>query len=220
MPDGVDTKVLIPPRTRLAKTDSDDPLDYYYKPLTARVYRARLAAAGRLLGIGPFRRILEVGYGSGILLPELARRGTGLAAIDIHSAQGAVAESMRELGVDVELSTASLYEIPFEAGAFDALVCLSVLEHLTDLDGALDEFRRVLEPGGVAIVGFPVRNPVTDAFFRLAGYKPREIHPAGHADILRAVEREPGFELERELRVPRWFPRPLSGYVVCRCVAR
>src|SRR5690606_8452463 len=38
--------------------------------------------------------------------------------------------------------------LPFPAAAFDAVVTCLVLEHLTDLDAALDEVARVLAPGG------------------------------------------------------------------------
>jgi SAM-dependent methyltransferase len=213
------SELLIPARGDLCKTERDDPVDYYYKPVIARLYRSRLEAAMKLLGRGPFQHVLEVGYGSGILLPELSRRSARLAAIDIHPEREAVAASMRRLGVGVELQAASLYELPFETGTFDALVCLSVLEHLEELDEALDELRRVLAPGKIAVLGFPVRNPITDAFFRLLGYSPRKLHPASHVDILRAVGRHLGFRLVREVRVPSLLPRSLSAYVACRCVA-
>ena len=109
--------------------------------------------------------------------------------------------------------------MPFEDDAFDGLVCLSVLEHITELDAALTEFRRVLVADGIAVLGFPVRNPVTDSFFRLVGYNPREIHPSGHRDILAAARAHPGFVVERELTFPRHAPLDLAGYVGCRCRA-
>jgi len=45
--------------------------------------------------------------------------------------------------------------LPFRSGAFDAVVCLEVLEHLFRPDLALAEFRRVLRPSGVLIVTVP-----------------------------------------------------------------
>jgi predicted SAM-dependent methyltransferase len=94
-----------------------------------------------------------------------------------------------------------------------------VLEHVTELEAALSEFHRVLRPGGVAVLGFPVRNLVTDAFFRIVGYKPREIHPSGHRDILAAVREHQGFVAEREERFPAIVPLDLAGYAGCRCRA-
>ncbi len=211
--------IALPPRGLPPRTGDDDPVDYYYRPLSARLYRARLQLAGRLLGPGPFSALLEVGYGSGIFLPELARRTERLAAVDIHDEAARVRTMLLELEVEAELRRASVYELPFGDGEFDAVVCLSVLEHLTDLEGALDELRRVLVRGGVAVLGFPARNPATDAAFRLAGYDPRLLHPSGHGEILDAVRSHPDFTLAREGRIPWFAPLELAAYAGCRCVA-
>jgi 2-polyprenyl-3-methyl-5-hydroxy-6-metoxy-1,4-benzoquinol methylase len=207
----------LPPRSLVPKTAPDDPIDYYFKPLTARIYRARLKLAARLLDEHWYDSLLEVGYGSGIFLPELARRCDRLAGIDLHSESERVDQMLAELGLRVELRQASLFEIPFPDGDFAGLVCLSVLEHITELDRALDEFRRILRASGIAVLGFPVRNPVTDAFFRTVGYNPREIHPSSHRDILAAARAHPGFVVEREERFPQLAPLDLAAYIVCRC---
>lgn len=210
------TGLSLPPREALPKPDPDDPLDYYYRPLTAWLYRARLRLALRLLGEGPYESLLEVGYGSGILLPELSRRAGRVAAIDIHPGRRTVETAMDRLGVNVELTEGSLLAIPFRENEFDALVCLSVLEHTTELGAAFAEFARVLRPGGVAVIGFPVRNPVTDALFRMLGFDPREIHPSSHTDIIRAAQRSTALRAERFAQLPPLMPRPLSAYVAGR----
>ena len=212
--------LLLPPRALVPKPDAHDPVDYYYKPLTARLYRARLELAVDLLGVGRYPSLLEVGYGSGIFLPELARHADRLVAVDIHPESAQVEEMLRRLEIAAELSEASLFELPFADGEFHGLVCVSVLEHLTELDRALDELRRVLRPGGVAVLGYPTRNPLTDAFFRLARYDPREIHPSSHADILAAAERHPGFAVDARAHFPAFLPVSLSAYAACRCLAR
>ena len=210
--------LLLPPRELVPKPDADDPIDYYYKPLTARLYRARLEMAVDLLGVGRYPSLLEVGFGSGIFLPELAEHTDRLVAVDIHPESARVEEMLRRLAIEAELRQASLFELPFEDAEFHGLVCVSVLEHLTELDRALDELRRVLRPGGVAVLGYPVRNPLTDAFFRLARYNPREIHPSSHADILAAAERHPGFDVDARAHFrrscrPRSRPMQAAGAV-------
>lgn len=42
--------------------------------------------------------------------------------------------------------------LPFEDGAFDLVVSNQVLEHLVDTDLFVSEIRRLLRPGGVAVV--------------------------------------------------------------------
>jgi SAM-dependent methyltransferase len=213
-------RIAIPPRSLAPHPEADDPVDYYYRPLTSRLYLARLQAAAELLGGGPFRNLLEVGYGAGLFLPELARRSPRLVGVDLHGGAEEVAAMLGSLGVEAELHRASVFDLPFPAAHFTAVVCLSVLEHLREVDDALREIRRVLEPSGIAVLGFPVRNPVTDGFFRLVGYDPRVIHPSSHADILRAVGRADGLELERVIRFPRFLPIPLAAYVACAVRAR
>lgn len=212
--------IVILPRDAVRWTGIDDPIRYYYRPLTAPLYRARLGLVARLLGPGPFDAVLDAGYGSGVLFPELSRRAKHLAGIDVHEEPHLVAETLVPFGVEADLRRGSLLDMPFEDATFDGLVCVSVLEHLEELDRALDEFRRVLRPGGTAVLGFPVRNPVTDVFFRAMGYDPRHIHPSGHGDILAAAHRHPGFVVEREARFPRFLPLPLSAYVGARLRAR
>lgn len=207
-------ELALPKRGSLPKTNEEDPVDYYYG-LTAPLYRGRLSVAARLLGMG-YRSLLDVGYGSGIFFPELARRAERLVGVEVHGQEDGVREALRRLGVEVELRPGSILELPADNGEFDAVVCLSVLEHLRELGSALREVRRVLAHGGVAILGFPVRQPLTDAFFRVFGFDPRELHPSSHTDILRAAGRDGGFDVERVAHFPRLLPLGLSGYAACR----
>jgi len=208
---------VIPPRGSLVRPDGDDPLDFYYRPGASLVYRSRLEHARRLLAHGqPYEALLDVGYGSGIFLPELARLARRVAGVDVHDRAAEVTGALARLGVAAELRQASVYELPYSEAEFDAAVCISVFEHLVDLDAPLRELGRVLAPGAVLVLGFPVRNPATDLFFRLVGYNPRTIHPSGHRDILAAIERAPHFRLERSLNLPPFLPLPLAAYLTCR----
>ena len=211
--------LLVPPRDVVPKTGDDDPLDFYYRPLTKALYRGRLRMAIDLLGDTHFASLLDVGYGSGIFLPELARHTDRLVGLEVHDEAPRVQEMLRRLNLTAELVHGSLYALPFADDEFDALVCISVLEHMTDLDGALTELSRVVRPGGTVVLGFPVRNPITDSFFRLVGYDPRELHPSGHEDILAAARRHPGLAVERETRMPRFLPTSFAGYAGCRARA-
>ncbi|MFL5946349.1 MAG: class I SAM-dependent methyltransferase [Gaiellaceae bacterium] len=208
--------LTLPARFQLTKPDPDDPVDYYYRPLTARLYRARLRLALDALGKERFETLLEVGYGSGIFVPELSRHCNHIAAIDLHGQADRISAMLSDLGIDADLRQASLFQMPFADGSFDALVCLSVLEHLRELDAALSSLRRILNDDGVAILGFPVRNALTDRFFRLVGYDPRAIHPSSHNDILAAARRSGGFMIDRVAHMPSFLPVSMSAYVVCR----
>jgi SAM-dependent methyltransferase len=79
-----------------------------------------------------------------------------------------------------------------ERGSLDVVICLSVLEHLTKPQDALDHFRRILAPGGIAVLNVPswLGKPFLElAAFRLgvspaeemddhkAYYDPRDLWP-------------------------------------------
>jgi len=208
----------MPERSIVPKSEFDDPIDYYYRPLTGKVYRDRLEISIAMLGDKKFESLLEIGYGSGLLLPELARRTKRLVAIDIHGQADQVYRMLEHEHVQAELHKASLYDMPFRDGEFDAIACFSVLEHMTDLDAAFREFARVTRPRAVLALGFPIRNFITDSFFRLVGYNPRKLHPSSHRDIEGAILRQPKLRLDRVQVLPGFLPTDVALYFSCRCV--
>jgi SAM-dependent methyltransferase len=54
----------------------------------------------------------------------------------------------------VKFSEGWLQKLPFEDDSFDAVCCISVLEHTSNYDEILDEFARVLRPGGLLVITF------------------------------------------------------------------
>lgn len=58
-----------------------------------------------------------------------------------------------------------IHEMPFEDGRFDVVLCNHVLEHVRDDIKAMSEIRRVLKPGGFAIMQIPFFSPVPEVTF-------------------------------------------------------
>ena len=91
-------------------------------------------------------RVLDEGCGSGRMAVPLERAGYRVAGLDI------VREGLRELRgrADVDLVEGDVRCLPFGDGAFEAVVCYDVLQHLLGPERALaiGEARRVLAPGG------------------------------------------------------------------------
>ena len=62
------------------------------------------------------------------------------------------------------------WRLPFDDGAFDAVLSCGVLEHVEDPDASLEEIRRVLVPGGTFYVyKLPNRTSYLEAIARRAG---------------------------------------------------
>src|SRR5437660_751835 len=91
-----------PPRGSLRPNNDVDPLKYYYAPIVGRIFTARINVGLRLLDGGArFRRLLEVGYGSGLLLPTLAGIAERVDGVDLESDPVDVRASLTRLGASV-----------------------------------------------------------------------------------------------------------------------
>lgn len=55
-----------------------------------------------------------------------------------------------------------IHKMPFNENTFDAVLCNHVLEHVADDNLALREIKRVLKPGGWAILQVPFFSPVPE----------------------------------------------------------
>ena len=111
--------------------------------------QSTIAEADRIGG-----RILDVGVGTGLSLSDYART-TKICGVDIsepmlRKAQARV-RAMRLSNVEV-LSVMDAKNLAFHDGYFDAVVAQYVITAVPDPEGTLDEFVRVLKPGGELIL--------------------------------------------------------------------
>jgi SAM-dependent methyltransferase len=70
------------------------------------------------------------------------------------------------ISVDLEPGAAdiaaAIEDLPFKDETIDRVICLHVLEHVADDAAALRELRRVLAPGGQALIMVPLLGDTTD----------------------------------------------------------
>lgn len=91
-------------------------------------------------------RVLEVGTGEGQVARAIAAvHGAQVTGIDPTARQ--IDEAIRR-GGGVEYLRCGAESLPFDDGAFDAVVCCLVFEHIDAVDEAIAEVSRVLRPGG------------------------------------------------------------------------
>jgi len=202
-------KFALPPAGALVPNNPHDPLPYYYRPLTGWLYRKRLQMG---LDLVPARgeKVLEVGVGSGILVPTLSSRFATYVGVDLMLAAGL--SRLVASGCRAEFVTGDILEAPtLPADTFDVVVCLSVLEHIADADAAAAALARALAKGGTLVAGYPMVNRVMTRFFRLLGFGDIDEH---HVTKPRAIDKAlrrvllPG----RRKALPFFAPVPLALY--------
>ena len=123
--------------------------DLVFGAVFERGRHAAIAAAERIGG-----RILEVGVGTGISLPHYSRNSQ-LCGVDISAPMLRKAkERVAELGLsNVEgLWVMDAEHLSFPDNAFDVVVAQYVITTVPNPEATLDEFARVLKPGGEIVL--------------------------------------------------------------------
>jgi ubiquinone/menaquinone biosynthesis C-methylase UbiE len=117
---------------------------------------AERAAWDRIFGLvlaGPLPQgpldVFDAGCGTGFLSLELARRGHRVAGIDFAPAMLAAARAKAAAeGLAVRFEQGDAEQLPFPSGSFDLAISRHVLWTLPHPEAAIDEWMRVLRPGG------------------------------------------------------------------------
>jgi len=116
-------------------------------------------------------RILDVGCGTGILLPYLLKTcQAATCLVELDFAEEMLRENSRKVADQrVWHVCADAQALPFRDEYFDLVLCFGVLPHLTDLHSALKEQLRVLRPSGGFSAGHIMGSQELNAFHRSLG---------------------------------------------------
>jgi phosphatidylethanolamine/phosphatidyl-N-methylethanolamine N-methyltransferase len=165
--------------------------DLVFGQVFERGRMASIQAAERIGG-----RILEVGVGTGISLPDYARSNR-LVGVDISEPmlRKALARVREQKLDNVEtLAVMDAKSLAFADAFFDVIVAQYVITTVPDPEATLDEFARVLKPGGEIVL---VNHIGAETGLRKA-------FEQGFAPIARRLGWRPEFPWER---LQRWVDR-------------
>ncbi|MBY0273716.1 methyltransferase domain-containing protein [Candidatus Binatia bacterium] len=127
------------------------------------------AAARRLLELAPTDHVLEIGFGHGHNVLEIARAvPDGLVAgidhsADMHALASALCGPLVASG-RVRLSCADSSDLPYGDTTFDKAVAMNTLYFWPDPLRQLTELRRVLRHGGRLVLGFRPKDEASRDF--------------------------------------------------------
>jgi len=184
----------LPKKANIQQTSLEDPSRRYYQPFIRQIYikRLQMSLDCLLSANKQYNNILEIGYGSGIFFLELIQHCKKLYGLEIfgETSKKKVKKMMKKENINAELITGSVLKMPFEKNFFDAVICISALEHLepNDLKKAILEMKRVLKKDGLIILGFPSGRKIMQLYCILINLNLNfDFHRSDHNLILKEV---------------------------------
>ncbi len=172
------------PKEKIIKTSDSEsgPQRYCSKNFfIKKIYYDRLQKAVDLMNDN-YERLLEAGFGNGMLFPTYNQLAKEVYGIDIHGKEKEISKIFKG-----NFLYGSIYDIPFNDNYFDCVVSLSVIEHLADMDKALKEIGRVAKKGGDIIIGFPTDNFLITLFFLIKKSPALKEHINGPKEIMKKI---------------------------------
>lgn len=136
------------------------------------------------------KRVLDIGCGGGILAEALTLRGANVTGIDMADMSLKVAKMHlheSQLDVDYQLTTAEAFS-ENNAGSFDVVTCLEMLEHVPDPESIIASAARLLKPGGDLFFSTINRNPKSFALAILGAEYLLNMVPKGTHDYKRFIK--------------------------------
>ena len=116
---------------------------------------AQRARVLEVLALQPGERVADLGCGPGLLALDMGKQVGADGSVDGIDFSTSMIPLAQRRCADlpwVRLRSGDVGQLPYADGAFDAAVCTQVYEYVADIEGALRELRRVLRPGGRALV--------------------------------------------------------------------
>ena len=139
----------------------------WYDRTTRRDMPEFVRLAARIAAIVPASAaVLEVAPGPGFLSIELARRGLDVSAVDISKTFVEIARrNAAAAGVAARFDVGDAAALPCADASVDFVVCRAAFKNFSQPVKALAEMRRVLRPGGAALL-IDMRRDATIAAIR------------------------------------------------------
>jgi ubiquinone/menaquinone biosynthesis C-methylase UbiE len=168
--------MIYPDQKLLNKTGEVDYFYWNYKFPIKYIQRYRFSRIVKLMGKKKYPVLLEAGTGSGIFLPELSKHCDSLYACDIHPHFENIEHLLKHYNItNYDLKSQSIEKTTYPDKHFDAVIAVSVLEFVHNLDAAVLEIKRILKDDGVFITICPMHSKFLDSILSIySDKKPKD----------------------------------------------
>jgi ubiquinone/menaquinone biosynthesis C-methylase UbiE len=131
---------------------------------------ARFALVDRVISPIAGKKILDLGAGMGGFSVAAALHDAHVVACDYNPAYCAITAVRAErYDLDIPICNAAGEQLPLPSEEFDLVTCWDVLEHVASPEQMMAEIRRVLKPGGHAIITVINRYSWVDPHYHMCG---------------------------------------------------
>lgn len=156
------------------------------------------------------KRVLDVGCGGGLLSEGMAARGAEVTGIDLSEKPLGVAKlHLLETGQKVDYRKIAVEQLAEEMpGAFDAVTCLEMLEHVPNPSSVVSACARLVKPGGQVFFSTLNRNPKSYLFAVIGAEYILNMLPKGTHDYAKFIKPS---ELSRWAKLAGLEPEELIG---------
>jgi ubiquinone/menaquinone biosynthesis C-methylase UbiE len=198
----------------------------YFIPLFGRLYYQRLERVLQLTNNElpePAGHIADFGCGFGVLVALLGKTYDDVVGIDTYPT------SVLKVAEDVCVALSSrkscsflrgdISHLAFQTDVFQASFCLDVLEHVSDVEGCLQEMQRVLKAGALLYVTVPVEGKLLRAAREIILLHGRrgEVSPHWHGSITNYKQFEECLSKYFQISKKEYVPNKLFPYDVLYC---
>jgi ubiquinone/menaquinone biosynthesis C-methylase UbiE len=156
----------------------------YVPQLRGQIYYEHLHRYALAMSLARDKDVLDIASGEGYGSALLAMVARSVVGVDVDDASVRFSGS-RYTSMNLSFRAGSATQIPVADASVDLIVSFETIEHLTEHERMLGEFRRVLRPGGHAIISSPNKLVYSDARGYTNPFHLRELYFHEFRDMLR-----------------------------------
>lgn len=159
-------------------------------------------------------RILDAGCGQGLAFALLEQhfQPKTIIGVDIDKEEISLAsEAAKHCTCEVKFENSTVCDLNIPDSSIDMIFCHQLIHHISDQSTALEEFYRILVPGGLILIGESCRSFINSFYVRLLFRHPLQVQKTAdeYVELIKSI----GFKInDNDIKTSRpWWSRKDFG---------